>query len=555
MRVVRLLVAVSISVAAAACGSSPAGRAGDGGAGPISDGPALADGPSAGRDGPATPPAPSCTASGGSRAVAAPTLLFPLVDRFHEGWLASPAVVDLEGDGANEIVLARADRLLVFERTGVPRWQAMVTGRIWASPVTADFSGDGRLEIVVAARGNVHMFGATGAPVAGFPVAWRDELRSLAAGDVDGDGRLEIVVATTSLLRAGTASDVFQIIRGDGRVQAGYPANISGTSGCGATCYLAGAYDQNLAVGPVDGDAAWDIVVPHDNAYISWHKGSGVAFDSAPIFRGRPKVPGIRFLHDYALAQQGYSDDDGANQAHFTNSPPAITDLDGDGRNEIVVLGSVQNVAQDDRRRGVALWVVNADGTRPAAWTEPFHVPGYLSGLVDFDGQNITAATNQVSVADLDPARAGPELVFAGFDGQVHVVGADRRALWSLRYTTESNVLTGGVAIADLSGDGRPELVFATYSTSPGSGQLIVASAEGAMLHRLPLPGRGALAVPTLADVDGNGTLEIVVNLKDAESGKGSGLVFTVPGSTAGCRLWPTGRGNDLRNGFVPGMR
>ncbi len=546
MRVVRILGIVLISaVSISGCGSPPTGRTPDAGAGSL-DAAGSSDAAATSHAA-----APSCTASGGSTTVAAPAMLFPLADRFHEGWLASPSVADLDGDGTREIVLGRADRLLVFDRTGAPRWQATVAGRIWASPVAADFTGDGRLEVVVAARSSVHMFDAAGVPLPGFPVVWRDELRSLAAGDVDGDGRLEIVVATTSLLRAGVLSDVFQIIRGDGRIQQGFPANTSGTSGCGPTCYLAGAYDQNLAIGPLDADGSWDIVVPHDNAYISWHKGSGVAFDSAAIFRGRPKVPGIRFLHDYTLAQQGYSDDDAANQAHFTNSAPAITDLDGDGRNEIVVLGSVQNVAQDDRRRGVALWVVNPDGTRPPTWTEPFHVPGYLAGLVDFDGQNITGATNQVAVADLDPTRPGPELVFAGFDGQIHAVSAERRELWAMRYTAESNVLTGGVAIADLSGDGRPELVFATYSTAPGSGQLIVADAGGTILHRLALPGRGSMAVPTLADVDGNGTLEIVVNLKDGEDRKWSGLVFTVPGSTTGCRLWPTGRGNDLRNGFV----
>ena len=48
---------------------------------------------------------------------------------------------------------------------------------------------------------------------------------------------------------------------------------------------------------------------------------------------------------------------------------------------------------------------------------------------------------------------------------------------------------------------------------------------------------------------------QIVVNLKDGEDMKWSSLVFTVPGSTAGCRLWPTGRGNDLRNGYVPTAR
>jgi hypothetical protein len=56
------------------------------------------------------------------------------------------------------------------------------------------------------------------------------------------------------------------------------------------------------------------------------------------------------------------------------------------------------------------------------------------------------------------------------------------------------------------------------------------------------------MAVPTIADLDGDGTLEIVVNPKD-EDRKNSVLVFTVPGSAPNCLPWPTGRGNDLRSG------
>ena len=55
-----------------------------------------------------------------------------------------------------------------------------------------------------------------------------------------------------------------------------------------------------------------------------------------------------------------------------------------------------------------------------------------------------------------------------------------------------------------------------------------------------------------LADVDGNGQVEIVVSLKDAEDKVESVIIYTVPGSTDACLLWPTGRGNDLRNGLVP---
>jgi len=39
----------------------------------------------------------------------------------------------------------------------------------------------------------------------------------------------------------------------------------------------------------------------------------------------------------------------------------------------------------------------------------------------------------------------------------------------------------------------------------------------GNELHRLALPRRGAMPVPTIADAIGDGALEIVVSLKDAE--------------------------------------
>jgi hypothetical protein len=59
--------------------------------------------------------------------------------------------------------------------------------------------------------------------------------------------------------------------------------------------------------------------------------------------------------------------------------------------------------------------------------------------------------------------------------------------------------------------------------------------------------GIGIPAAPTIADLDGDGALEIVVTTFD------HGIdVFTVPGSGNNCMLWPTGRGNYLRNGMGP---
>ena len=103
------------------------------------------------------------------------------------------------------------------------------------------------------------------------------------------------------------------------------------------------------------------------------------------------------------------------------------------GRSELhSVLGSVQNAASTDRERGVALWVVNNDGTRPDAWLAPFHVSDYLAGLYDFQGSNVVGATNEVTVVDLVGNNGGLEMVFAGFDGRIHAVDSSASGrLWS----------------------------------------------------------------------------------------------------------------------------
>ncbi len=534
-------------------GSNPADDAGDPDGGKtdtavVPDGPPPADAPPA--DAPPLP-APACAAAGGSATVASPALKLTLKDRWEEGWLGSPAVADLDGDGKMEVIVPRGNAVLVWNADGSLKWKYVTAGgRIWASAVVANFVGDAKLEVAVAARDKVYLLDAKGAILPGFPVTFQDELRSLAAGDLDGDGGLDLAA---SLAKGGGAPDILMAWRSNGAALAGFPPNGSGASGCAGTkCYLAGCYDQNLAIGDLDGDGKADLVAPHDNAYASVHHGNGVAFDCDPGFKNTKKMPGIRYLHALLEAQQGYAaDETTALQAHFTNTAPAIADLDGDGKLDIVMLASVQNAKQTDRLKGVAVWAERPDGRRLAGWELPFHASSYLAGLWDFDGTNVVGATNQLSVADVDPASAGPEVVFAGFDGKIHAVSAQKKELWSYTYTTDARVLTGGVVIGDLSADGVPEVVFASYSPDNGKSNLFVLDASGKQLHKIALPTRGAMPVPTLADVDGDGTVDIVVSLKDAADKVESVRVYSVPGSKSNCLLWPTGRANLLRNGTV----
>jgi hypothetical protein len=529
---------IAIGLAMAACGGG--GSTGD-------------DAP--GADAAPLPP-PSCApATAGSSTVAAPVLAYTLADRWQEAWSASPAVVDLDGDGTPEIIAPRHELLLVWHAGpgggGDEVWRASLPGRIWSSPVVVDLvPGRPGLEVAVASREQIAAFDAGGAMLPGFPVSWQDELRTLAAGDVDGDGALELVAVTTSPLEANGQRDIVIVVEADGQIASGFPPNTTGAAGCDDACYVTGGYDQNLAIGDVDGDHRADIFATQDNAYLSLHDGTGRAFDAAPIFDGRSKFSGIRWMVTYRLAQQGYADDEDVDeQAHFTNSAPVIADLDGDGTGELIVLGSIQNAAQTDRERGVGLFVANRNGTRPAGWTQPPRFPNYRGGL--WDGtDNIVGITNQVSVAELDPGRPGPELVFAGFDGEIHAVDASGMTMWSHPYTGSDTTWTGGIVIADLSGDGVPELVLATYG--PDGGDLIVFDAAGNELHRLPLGGRGAMPVPTIADADADGDLDIVVSLKDGEDRVRQVLIYEVSGSSTNCVLWPTGRGSYRRDGWLP---
>ena len=111
--------------------------------------------------------------------------------------------------------------------------------------------------------------------------------------------------------------------------------------------------------------------------------------------------------------------------------------------------------------------------------------------------------------------------------------------------------------MADLNQDSEPELVLTTYgdpdNLAPGipHGYLMILDKAGNVLHDLELPeqgtdgnGKGAPAAPTLMDLNGDGTLEIIVQTFGAGC-----FIYTVPGSAENLLLWPTGRGNYLRDG------
>lgn len=460
-----------------------------------------------------------------------------------EGWLSSPAVADLDQDGHPEIIAARGRTLYVWHSDGSLYWKgaASTTGRIWGPPVVADLDGDGRLEVAVGShQEKISVFQWNGLPKAGWPklLGGTFEIRSLAAGVVSGNGKMGLLAARTS------TKPIAYLFDHTGLVMPGWP-QLSSATGCTLTvnCFEAGAYNQNVGMADLNGDGKTDLIVSYDTAYAGVFHLTGVPFAADPSTFVRPFFSGIPAFHDYALAKQGFGPD-GKDRSEFTDSPPVVADLDGDGKRELILVGD-HELAGNTANRGNALFVFHADATRAAGFESPFETAGPL--VYDDPGANILDVTPAPAVADLD--RDGKkEILFPSYDGNMYAVHSDGKLYWKFSFADNGARFASEPVVADLNNDGFPEVIFTTYETVAGKGALVILDHAGEKVAQVSLSGRGAMAAPTVADLDGDGELEVIVSLKDSTS-QGGIQIYDLPGSKTNQVLWATGRGNNLRNG------
>jgi hypothetical protein len=482
------------------------------------------------------------------------------VDTGETGWFSSPGLVDLTGDRRLEIV-APFYSTFVFDHRGRRLGEAAATeGRVYAPGVVADLDRDGAKEIVVGGNeGTVAAYNLAN----GLQLKWRastcsggqcPETRGMAAADLDRDGRIEVVATTTNTSRTGSQVFVFDAA---GAAVPGWPrynASDADFNGIGNHGY--GAYGENVAIGQVDHDPSLEVVVTFDNHQINLfnHDGTSVLASSWFMQRDGRRLgwgqfirwlsPKVEREHYHRLVGEWPHP---SRQAwlQWTASPPSIADLDRDGRNEVIGLPNVE--------RGV-----------------PYVTQAYAFMVLDggarrHKGFGRLPLTRRPIAGDLSPpsgipaptivnlrGNRRPEIVASVPDGAVHAVGPGGKRLWRYDFARgAAETYASEVVAADLNRDRRPELVFGTYGPSPDSGRLVVLSAKGRRLHDIRLRGQGSNgngigipAAPSIADIDRDGRLEIVVSTFD------HGIdVYRVPRSNAKRLPWPTGRGNLLRNG------
>ncbi len=225
---------------------------------------------------------------------------------------------------------------------------------------------------------------------------------------------------------------------------------------------------RNVALVDLDGDARMEIVRPSTdgNVYVFRHDGT--------------PLPG------WPRAVNGWA-----------QVAPAIGDLDGDGYLELVV-------ATRGLTSGGWLYVLARDGTVWPGWPRSLsnnNVEGVTLADLDGDGLLEILATERVYPL-----------------GRVHALRRDGSSLpgWPV---TLDHVPALTPAVGDVDGDGRPEIVMASYQS------LYVFDAAGQVEPGWPVQVRTAYNAnfsyqsPALADLDGDGKLEIAICMHQGGSG------------------------------------
>ena len=479
------------------------------------------------------------------------------------GWYSSPAVADLDGDGVPDVVSSAYSIVALNGATGALEWRvasghdrsepgASSVGRTWPGIVIADVDHDGAPEIVTAHGGGwLSVYGPGGYFRSGWPrQPVTQELRGLAVGDLDGDRLLEIVASAAR----GSATNTW-VFEPGGTVRSGWP-QVNGGGG-----YAWGVYNDNVAIANLDGGTTSEVIVPSDVHYICAYHSHGGHLPADPVY-GTANWGEVGVWESYATELRGWGMCNGTRsesyRTNFADGPATVADLDDDGTPEVVATGRTYDCTGGETTRYTGVYVFQADRGR-------FVTPSYdwrstpvdLGAPLSLDYNVIESASYNPVVADLD-GDGEKEILFSDFSGRVHAFWLDKteHGSWPYRVWTSGYYrYASEPVVADLDGDGRAEVLFTTWTQkgSNANGALVVLGWDGALLHQVPLPAalgstdwNGALAAPTLADIDGDPDLELVT--QTAYSGV---VAFDLPGTAHARILWGTGRGSYLRNGVA----
>lgn len=394
----------------------------------------------------------------------------------------APAIGDITGDGQAEVVVsagwgppdtpnAAIGGIWAFGAGGQQLWRKVTlpnpsTGQpngVFASPVLVDLNGDRVLDVLAASYDeNIYALKGDGSSV--FPGALgsraaerNDALIFLgdstwatpAVGDVDGDGVVDIVITTATNIDARLswlypgwpdqatvnacsktpqsasgpldrsqkrACGLVAVFSNNGRLKPGWPQHIPGHT-----------YDASPALANLDGDPQLEIVTGN-----GWDPTFGDATQPLSV---------TTWNHDGSVNRRFNID------AVVFESAPAIGDITGDGRPEIVVgTNPFPNLTRGNTNRIFA-------------FTSDLQLlPGFPVEARDAQFNQV-ASPGAISLADVN-ADGKADIVF-GTTWDVRAINGSGQYLNSNLVLHGTGPFSGQPAIGNIDGDPNLELVFA----------------------------------------------------------------------------------------------
>ncbi|UDY37275.1 S8 family serine peptidase [Dermatobacter hominis] len=463
---------------------------------------------------------------------------------------ASPAFADLDGDGAHELLVATDDGLVHALRSPdaaereLPGWPVSTGAAPYWHPGSPTAGADA---IAEPARAS-----GIGAP---------------AVADLDGDRAPEVVVAD---LEGGV-----HVYGADGRTKATMRSDPRFSRGerTDERNRMKPGFVGGAALGDLDGDGGLDVVAAAMDRHVyAWHA-DGTPLEGFPVLVVDPAQVAAIDADSHAVS---FRDPEATGQGGEIVVTPALGDLDGDGRPEVVVGTQEQyderpaafpGLGLPGRSGNTRLFAISPDGTSATSGTPflpgwPVALPMFLTSVLPTIGDGVAA---QAAIGDVD-GDGGPEVVASSVSGQTMVLDADGRTPYGRPFgvqvalgwlgavgpgtnSADTAALTsafGGPAIGRLgspvgldvaaptTGAGRA-IDTLLSNDQAGDPQLTAWSGvDGSVRNGFPRVTADVafFVTPAIADVDGDGGNEVV-------AANGVQMLDAVDGDGVPARGWP----------------